>query len=110
MLAVAAFAAMATGISIRPDEVVWLARPTEVRSCYRRESVPAPPDANLTLRCRVTAQGRLAACRVAPPDANPDDVNCALKVVHAMRMRLKTKSGRPVVGRMLSFPVRFRSQ
>ena len=118
MLAAAAFAAMlANGAlahhapsPLRADEVIWLRRPVYDLRCYRRESVIAPPLATVSLICRVTARGRLGHCRASAPVANPDDLACAIKAASARRIRLKTRSGQSVVGRTISFLVRFNYQ
>jgi hypothetical protein len=95
---------------IRSADVVWLPQPAEGHECHWGKGITAPADATVVLVCRITGQGTLEGCRAASPVANPDDLDCALKLADGMRMSLKTKSGQSVAGRVISFPMRFKAQ
>lgn len=95
---------------IRADDVVWRHRPLRTSLCRWRESPTGPPDLSIILACTISAQGRLSQCHAVEPVANSDEFDCLLRNLPHWRMRLRTRSGQPVAGRTISFPVRFKHQ
>ncbi len=90
------------------DGVVWKSKPNanDMANYYPYRAMRQGIGGWALLRCRVSADGRLEACRAPasfPKDEHFDDM--ALKLADKFRMAPATTDGQPVAGAMITIPI-----
>ncbi len=86
----------------------WLKRPTasDLATVFPKKAVVAGQSGRATIKCKVTVEGFLEACKVASEDpVGYDFGNAALQLTPQLRMTPKIRGGRPVPGGEVSVPV-----
>lgn len=88
----------------------WVATPTaeEAQAVYPKAAADKRLEGRATLKCSVTAEGRLAGCTsVAEEPAGQGFAAAALAIAPKFQMETVTKDGVPVAGGTVRVPIRF---
>jgi periplasmic protein TonB len=104
--------AQAPGAPASPVRIVehpdWVSIPSAEQLAKFYPSPKTPVNGRADLACTVTADGRLADCKVTAEDPTDKGFGpAALKLTKFFRMRTTTSDGAPVAGAMVRVPVRF---
>ena len=88
----------------------WVATPTaeEAQAVYPKAAADKRLEGRATLKCSVTAEGRLTGCAsVAEEPAGQGFAAAALAIAPKFQMQTVTKDGTPVAGGTVRVPIRF---
>jgi TonB family protein len=88
----------------------WVATPTadEAQAVYPKAAAERRLEGRATLKCSVTAEGRLQDCAsIAEEPAGLGFGAAALAIAPKFQMRPVTKEGQPVAGGTVRIPIRF---
>ena len=88
----------------------WVATPTpeEAQAVYPKAAADKRLEGRATIKCSVTAEGRLTACAsVAEEPAGQGFAEAALAIAPKFQMRAVTKDGVAVAGGAVRVPIRF---
>ena len=88
----------------------WVATPTaeEAQAVYPKAAADKRLEGRATLKCSVTAEGRLTGCTsVAEEPAGQGFAAAALAIAPKFQMQTVTKDGTPVAGGTVRVPIRF---